>query len=83
MRSLGLNSAVFGGILLVAFAAIEWNKGPTSQIAAALKASTDSSVTSIAPNETGSSKVKPVADDVAEAGENGSHAAPCISHTCS
>ena len=83
MRSLGLNSAVFGGILLVAFAAIEWNKVPTSQNAAALKASTDSLVTSIAPNETGSSKVKPVADDVAEAGENGSHAAPCISHTCS
>ena len=71
MRSLGLNSAVVGGILLVAFAAFEWNKGPTSHNATSVAQPAAASATSVAPSETESSKVKPVAEEAAEAGENG------------
>jgi hypothetical protein len=49
MRSLGLNSAVIGGILLVAFAAFEWNKGPTSQRGSSHAAAAVSSFQSVAP----------------------------------
>lgn len=65
MRSVGLNSAVIGGLLLAAFAAFEWQKGPVSQNAACLSSETVSSGQSqsaASSNETDSSKAKPVVD---------------------
>ncbi len=63
MRSLGLNSAVIGGILLVAFAAHEWNKGPTSENATSPALPVVSSVESAPPSSaTDASKSKLVSE---------------------
>lgn len=63
MRSLGLNSAVIGGILLAVFAALEWHKNPASQIAAPLASAMVYSEQAMAhPSESDSSKTKPVID---------------------
>jgi hypothetical protein len=66
MRSLGLNSAVIGGILLAAFAAFEWNKAPSTQkaVPSALPAAVSSVQSVSSSSETDASKSKTVADGV-------------------
>jgi hypothetical protein len=64
LRTLGLNSAVIGGILLAAFVAFEWNKGPCSLNAAPLASTTASgqSLSVAHPIEADTSNSKPVVD---------------------
>jgi hypothetical protein len=63
MRSLGLNSAVIGGLVLVVLAAFEWNKGPVSQAFASSTSSAESSGQPVAPpSEAEVAKQKATAD---------------------